>query len=60
MSIELIAVGVLAFLAIVLLVYKVAKAALFFGTVAALIYVGSQYALPFWETHIAPLAGSFH
>lgn len=60
MSVEvLIVVGVLAVLAIVLLVYKIAKAALVLGLVAAVIYVGHQYALPFWEAHLAPIAGSF-
>ncbi len=59
MSIELIAVGVLAVLVVVMLVYKVVKGALALGAVAAVLYVGSQYALPFWDTHIAPIAGSY-
>jgi len=63
MSMEiLIVVGVLAALAIVMLVYKVAKVAVVFGIAAACVYVGYQYVLPFWETHLAPyvaFAGSF-
>ena len=59
MSIELVAVGVLAVLVVIMLIYKVVKGALFFGAVATVLYVGSQYALPFWETHIAPIASSF-
>jgi hypothetical protein len=53
----LVVVGALAILAIVLVVYKVIKAAVFCGIAAVVIYVGYQYVLPFWETHIAPLAG---
>lgn len=47
-------VGALVILAIILLVYKVIKVAAFCGIVAAIVYVGAQYALPFWETHLAP------
>ena len=58
----LLVVGALAILAIVLVAYKVIKAAAFCGIAAVVIYVGYQHALPFWETHIAPyvaLAGSY-
>ena len=59
MSLELLIVGGLAILAVAFLVYKVVKAAVVFGLAAAAIYVGSQYLLPFWETHLAPIAGSY-
>lgn len=55
MSIELV-VGVLAVIAIAVLVYKMVKAALVLGLVAAVLY----YGYPLAEQYIVPLAGSFH
>jgi hypothetical protein len=60
MSVEvLVVVGVLAVLAIIWAVCKLAKAAVVFGLAAAIVYVAAQYAYPFWEAHLAPIAGSF-
>ncbi len=55
-------VGVLAVLAVIWIVCKMVKVAAFCGIAAAVIYVGYQYVLPFWEMHLAPyvaLAGSY-
>lgn len=61
MSVELI-IGLLLVATVVWVVCKMVKVAAFCGIAAAVLYVGHQFALPFWETHLAPyvaLAGSY-